>query len=141
MQIQSPNSNLLSASIKMRELHNITNSLYMPKKGNIDEVQNGQRDKKGGPLLIKYAFNARGKEKIGKIPETDECDSSTPDILQPTPTVRRFIDMNMNVESTDINYQWCSNAKNVIQCLNVQSDNRFKNRIHDHMEQFNSQDV
>ena len=46
--------------------------------------------------------------------------------------------MNMNVESTNINYQWCSNAKNVIQCLNVQSDNRFKNRIHDHMDKFNS---
>ena len=45
----------------------------------------------------------RSKDKIGKIPECNENVTSVPEILQPPPTIRKFVDMNLNVKQNDIN--------------------------------------
>ena len=135
---EHPNATLLSAFIKIRELSDLTKSLYIPNKGTLQEVLNGHKDKKGGPLLIEYAFDTRGKDKIGLIPDADPNVTSTPDILHPPPTVRRFVDLNLNVETESIVYEWCHSAKNIIQCLVSQSNNHSKSRIQDHMDKFNS---
>ena len=133
---EHPNATLLSAFIKIRELSDLTKSLYIPNKGTLQEVLNGHKDKKGGPLLIEYAFDTRGKDKIGLIPDADPNVTSTPDILHPPPTVRRFVDLNLNVETESIVYEWCHSAKNIIQCLVSQSNNHFKSRIQNHMDKY-----
>ena len=110
----------------------------MPNKGTLQEVLDGHKDKKGGPLLIEYAFDTRGKDKIGKIPESDPSVTTTPDILQPPPAIRRFVDLHLDTENGYIDYEWCLSAKGIIQCLVAQSNDHFKNRIYDHMDKFNS---
>ena len=135
---EHPNASLLSAFIKIRELSDLTKSLYMPNKGTLQEVLDGHKDKKGGPLLIEYAFDTRGKDKIGKIPESDPSVTTTPDILQPPPAIRRFVDLHLDTENGYIDYEWCLSAKGIIQCLVAQSNDHFKNRIYDHMDKFNS---
>ena len=130
-----PNSNLLFAFIKIREVTDLMEPLYRPNKGTLDDVLAGKKDKKGGPFLIQYAFDVRDKNPKGKIQE--EPDFNPPEVVQSPPTIEKFVNLSLDMELEKITFEWCLKAKSCVQNLFVLNMERYKNRIEDHMDSFN----
>ena len=130
-----PNSNLLFAFIKIREVTNLMEPLYRPNKGTLDDVLAGKKDKKGGPFLIQYAFDVRDKNPKGKIQE--EPDFNPPEVVQSPPTIEKFVNLSLDMELEKITFEWCLKAKSCVQNLFVLNMERYKNRIKDYMDSFN----
>ena len=132
-----PSSKELAAFVWMRTLKDLTQykSVYIPRKGSAEEVAEGARDRKGGPLLVETAFDSRAKAVIGKITVSTPIEPVP--VRSAEPTVVNYRGWPMITDTNLLTVDWCKQARVCIHSLSTQNKVIFLQHITGNIQKLN----